>query len=137
MKIAIVGTSKLLTPDQLFGTVNTIAEILGSNLSATIISGGALGVDTLVEQQCKLFNRECKVYRPENAEWGDLDTTLGYKARNMQIAEECDKLYCITVPMRKHRCYHCDSDTHEKTGGCWTAKQVGLRCKVWERIIIG
>jgi hypothetical protein len=65
-----------------------------------------------------------------------------YKARNIKIAERCSKAICITVktlpPDFRARapdgrlldgpggweffCYHCNTDQHIKSGGCWTVK---------------
>lgn len=56
-------------------------------------------------------------------------TWEGYKARNIQIAEWSDLVICITVDTLppgfkeggwERFCYHCKTDKHIKSGGCWT-----------------
>jgi hypothetical protein len=53
----------------------------------------------------------------------------GYKARNLDIARS--HIVFNIVPddypqdyngMRFNKCYHCNTNTHIKSGGCWTAK---------------
>jgi len=53
-----------------------------------------------------------------------------YKERNIQIATACETCVCITVrqlpstysDLTFDRCYHCQTDAHVKSGGCWTMK---------------
>lgn len=53
-----------------------------------------------------------------------------YKERNIKIAELSSRVICITVRhlpgdydgMRFKYCYHCHTDGHVKSGGCWTTK---------------
>jgi len=65
-------------------------------------------------------------------------TKMGYRSRNIKIAEACDVLYCIVpkvmvgfnvVPYnRKCYCTHCGEWGHPNNGGCWTmkyAKKIG------------
>ena len=52
----------------------------------------------------------------------------GYKPRNIEIAENSDEIYCITLTqlpesykgMKFGNCYHCHTTSHIKSGGCWT-----------------
>lgn len=68
----------------------------------------------------------------------------GYKQRNLQIAEKCDKLICITISayptnykgMRFNFCYHCKTNAHIKSGGCWTMKQAEKLGKQTQLIVI-
>jgi len=52
---------------------------------------------------------------------------VGTKAnltRNLEIANECDKLFCISIPVHDKKCYHHNpSQDHEKTAGCWTLRK--------------
>lgn len=53
-----------------------------------------------------------------------------YRERNILIAEFSARVVCITVKhlpgdytgMRFRYCYHCNTDGHVKSGGCWTTK---------------
>lgn len=87
----------------------------------------------------------------------------GYKQRNLQIANKCDMLICITVKeypphysgMRFEKkwsgdisnqeyymhpapvCYHCHTIGHHvKSGGCWTMKQADKLGKQTQLIVI-
>jgi hypothetical protein len=55
----------------------------------------------------------------------------GYKKRNIKIAEISNRVACITVATLppgfkeggwERYCYHCGTDSHIKSGGCWTVK---------------
>jgi hypothetical protein len=55
----------------------------------------------------------------------------GYQERNLLIAHRCTHAVCITLArlpesytgMRFKLCYHCGTDEHVKSGGCWTVKK--------------
>lgn len=58
-------------------------------------------------------------------------TWNSFKRRNIEIAELSDRVVCITVATLppgfkeggwERYCYHCKTDTHIKSGGCWTVK---------------
>ena len=68
----------------------------------------------------------------------------GYKDRNLEIADRSDAVVSLvvrTVPrgytgMRFSECYHCGTNEHVKSGGCWTAKQARLKGKAgWTEVI--
>ena len=83
------------------------------------------GVDILTEEIGESLGLEPFIYPPMSRNW-----IGGYKDRNTQIASVSNEVHCITVSelpstykgMRFDRCYHCDEDTHVKSGGCWTVK---------------
>lgn len=68
----------------------------------------------------------------------------GYKQRNIQIAEAADVVLCITLKrlpesysgMTFKLCYHCGTDDHVKSGGCWTMKYAQKIGKRGELIVI-
>lgn len=76
----------------------------------------------------KTPNREMIIYPPKTRDW-----LTGYKPRNLLIANKSDIVHCIVVKeypsgysgMRFDCCYHCGTNDHVKSGGCWTA----LKCK--------
>lgn len=87
------------------------------------------GIDTWTEEE---FSRQLThtpnlrgyFYPPKELNWEN-----GYKPRNIQIAEKSDEVHVITVDilpqdytgMRFDYCYHCKTNEHVKSGGCWTA----------------
>jgi len=125
MKIAIVGASKLTENEE-----RDAQQFCGSMMNhwmrdykdeLIIISGGAEGIDTIAVECAKQLGIPTTVYLPATNNWE------GYKARNIQIAEACDRLYCLPANVRDTECYHCGNqfklNPHQKSGGCWTAKK--------------
>lgn len=82
-KVAIVG-SRNLTDYQFFKeSINTLFKI---NNFKTIISGGAVGTDSLARQYSIENNIELIEYKPD---WGTYGKRAGY-IRNETIINECD-----------------------------------------------
>lgn len=83
------------------------------------------GIDILTEEIGEELNLEPFIYPPPTKSW-----ETGYKPRNIQIVNASTEVHCITVKelpsdykgMRFKHCYHCDTNEHIKSGGCWTAK---------------
>jgi len=121
MKIAIVGSSHL-TKEEEIKTRRYCEEIFSKkrelDKELVLISGGANGVDSIAENVAGDYAIRTEIYKPEKQE------TDYYRERNEKIAEACDVLYSITLPVKKTECYHCEKMTprHERTGGCWTGK---------------
>ena len=116
--IAIVGTTVSLTDDEKLNMKKKITSILLKPYppNTVIISGGAKGVDTIALEIAKDMGFETQQYKPEKEKW------KYYKKRNLQIAKDCDELYCFSVSVKKVKCYHHNPpQNHEKTAGCWTA----------------
>lgn len=82
------------------------------------------GIDAWAIEEAKNWGLPTQEFPPKDRHW---DT--GYKPRNMQIAQASDMVVCIVVKelppgyvgMRFKLCYHCKTDSHIKSGGCWTA----------------
>ena len=124
LKVAIVGTTVNLSENEERVMRQEIELVLKKYpLDAIIISGGAKGVDTTALEVAKGLGFQIQEYKPEKEEW------KYYKKRNLQIANDCDELYCFSVSVRKVKCYHHNPpQKHEKTAGCWTsnnAKKMG------------
>jgi hypothetical protein len=72
--------------------------------NTTFISGGCPkgGVDIWAEEIADIFAIPKQIFKPEVERWDDMwnDTNdvkfIGYKSRNIQIAEACDILYCLS-----------------------------------------
>ncbi len=122
MKIAIVGASRLTETEEMDArknsglVLNQLIKEYGVD-DITLISGGAKGVDTEAEDVAKQLGIKTIIHRPLENKWEN-----GYKPRNIKIAQECDILYCFPTKLKTVECYHCKTDEHEVTGGCWTMK---------------
>ncbi len=87
MKLAIVG-SRNITSEQKRQVYNIIIGLSGLYDDFSLVSGGAVGVDSVAGEVA--FSRNCKltVFLPD---WGKYGKSAGY-IRNKQIVDECDKL---------------------------------------------
>lgn len=85
------------------------------------------GIDIWAEEEAAKAGIPYLVYPPRTLAWD------GYKRRNLQIAAKSDVVHCIVVTeypegydgMRFDLCYHCGTNEHIKSGGCWTAHRAG------------
>ncbi len=135
MKIAIVGSSRLDEHER-FLAREFISKILdNAQPHDEIITGDALGVDELVRS----FASEVNCMTVVNAKDKQWEGNNGYKHRNMEIARLADLVYSIaTKKIKDKRCYHCDEQNHDRTGGCWTRRFAKDKLgKQGEVIIIG
>ncbi len=133
MKLAIVGTSIDLSENEDRDIRQTIALILKDYdpLETTIVSGGAKGVDTIAHEIALPLGFAVKPILPVGIGWNF------NKARNIEIAEECDELICISVPVHTEKCYHhVEPQNHEKTAGCWTLRKVKEMNKPQQLVVI-
>ena len=117
-KIAIVGTSKLIEGYETKFTTSIVCNELFREPGISIITGDADGVDSIA-RHTKSPDSSLDVIMAPAKQWENKEGKVGYKIRNMKIAEKCDELICITTRTRREKCYHCNLD-HERTGGCWT-----------------
>lgn len=116
-QIAIVGTSIDLTKEEDTDVRKLISDILDKYIpiSSTVITGGAKGVDSIAEEIALLNGFAVKPIFPLGQGWEF------NKKRNIEIAQECEELFCITVPVHTMKCYHHETqENHQKTAGCWT-----------------
>ena len=136
--IGIVGSSKAQPLPLSNGVVNAVHNILDryNPKDTTIVSGGADGVDIIAVGVAKLHGYNVIEYKPKGYGW------VYYRERNLLIANKCDKVYSIALPIDFRRvisngikCYHCAKigrdDNHYKTAGCWTDNQ----CKEHEVLV--
>lgn len=128
MKIAFVGTSKL--PEKLESKVVQVVGLFVNGNEDIIISGGAKGVDTVVERFADYAEIPKLIFKPEIELWEG-----GYKQRNLKIVEECEMLVNIVVNSKNY-CYHHGTNDHDRSGGCWTALMAKKEGKFSQTIIL-
>ncbi len=125
MKIAIVGSSHLSETEEMDAR-KICGYVLNKALEdrdniPILVSGGAKGVDSIAEDIANQLKIKTIIHKPLENNWEN-----GYKPRNMQIAQECNVLYCLPTGIKTTPCYHCGDVAfcpHEVTGGCWTMKE--------------
>ena len=111
MNIAIVGSSQLSDQQAksarhlISRIVHSITEESSYSWFPKLISGAAVGVDSIAEGECDRAGWGSEIFPPANLRW----EPNGFKDRNLKIAEACDVLYCIRAK---------DSKTY---GSGWTA----------------
>ena len=99
------------------------------------------GIDIWAEEIANELNITTDIKRPKQNRW---DAEYGYKARNIDIAETSNEVHVIVVDdyplnykgMLFNECYHCHSNKHVKSGGCWTgryAEKIGKHA-IWHII---
>lgn len=130
MKVGIVGhEGSKFTPETEERARRIIRLLLrGATL---MVSGGCHlgGIDIWAEEEATAVGVPTLIFKPAKLQWEG-----GYKQRNLKIAENSDIVHCIVVRqlppsysgMRFTYCYHCKTNDHVKSGGCWTA----LRCPI-------
>lgn len=125
MNIGIVGSEAFkFTPESEAKARSLIRGLLSEG--DRIISGGCHlgGIDIWAKEEGKKLGLEVFEFLPATLEWKN------YAARNRRIANNSQRIYCITVSayppgykgMQFATCYHCKTDKHVKSGGCWTVK---------------
>lgn len=132
--VAIVGTSHNMTENEERDVRQTVAFILKDYkpTETTIVTGGAKGVDTIAQEIALSNGFAVKPIFPMGVGWEY------NRARNIEIAKECDELFCITIPYYKDtdrkKCYHHTPNAdHHKTAGCFTmnkALEMKKLCKL-------
>lgn len=126
MKIGIVGSeAEKFTPHTEELARGIIRSLIVS--ASAVISGKCHlgGVDIYAAEEARKMGIPVFEFAPTVRSWSG-----GYMQRNIKIARASDKVVCITLRtlpaeytgMRFSRCYHCNTDTHVKSGGCWTVK---------------
>jgi hypothetical protein len=142
--VAIVGCEEAkFTPRTKAAAYSTIAWIFQETGATRVVSGDCPlgGVDKYAVEIARASGLEVIEHAPKVHRWGGPD---GFMARNLLIANDGDVGYCLTLAQypdsypyeRFDRCYHCGVNTHVKSGGCWTIKQMRKLGKPGEIIIL-
>lgn len=141
MKIGIVGNEKIkFTTEGWLGARYVIRQLLSKPGVTEVVSGDCHlgGVDKWAVEVGAELGLITKEFPPKAYSWEH------YKARNIQIAEYSDEVYCIAVDklppgfngMTFPLCYHCGRKDHVKSGGCWTVKRALKLGKPGRTIIV-
>jgi len=132
MKVGIVGSeAKKFIKETEAAAKGIIREILTQPNVTAVVSGRCHlgGIDIWAAEIGHELGLQVIEFPARCYNW-----SMGYRPRNIQIAEESDIIYCITLKklpehyagMRFPRCYHCPpppaSPEHVKSGGCWTMR---------------
>lgn len=132
-KVAIIGheAAKFSDAAKLSAHV-LIARILAGTPEPHLISGGCHlgGIDIWAEEAADRSGTPKTIFKPHARRW-DPPGQIGYKQRNLQIAEACHEIHVIVVDdfpegykgRRWKYCYHCKREGHVKSGACWTANE--------------
>jgi hypothetical protein len=135
MIIGIVGSEEAkfspvgkLGAQKLIGELLTTPKLTYDHVISKVVSGGCHlgGIDKWAIEIAKELGLPTQEFLPKTRSWEE-----GYKPRNLQIANTSDFVFCITVDvlpptfvgMCFDYCYHCKTNGHIKSGGCWTLKK--------------
>lgn len=128
MKLGIVGSEggkfTLETKDKARAA---IIRLIKDNDVKTVVSGACHlgGIDVWAVEIAYAFGLLVVECPPQFKTW------QSFKRRNIEIATIADEVKCITVAELppgfkeggwERYCYHCKTDGHIKSGGCWTVK---------------
>lgn len=134
MVIGIVGhEAKKFTEATERKAREAIRALLRENKPTLVVSGDCPlgGIDKWAIEEATKLGFATREFPPEVHSWEPISPgAIGFKRRNEQIAEASDLVVCVVVKAlpqtysgrRFQFCYHCLTDTHVKSGGCWTRK---------------
>ena len=89
IRLAIVGSTSL---DGNEAAVRAIAEVLDRYKPDAVVSGGAVGIDSMAAQLARARGIPVTEHLPRVPRWGD-----GFKPRNLLIAHDCTHLVRIVA----------------------------------------
>lgn len=94
MTLAIVGSCSLAGNTE---AAQIIVRLFDEYQPTRFVSGGAVGIDTMAEAEAKRRGIKCRIFRPDVKQWEPPSGAYGFKARNIDIAETCDRLVRIVA----------------------------------------
>ena len=93
VRIGIVGSRSITPSEYVFSVLDFyLARLLEEN-EVVIISGGAVGIDSLGAQWAELKGLKTEIYLPDYKQYGKSATFI----RNQQIIDNSDYLIAITT----------------------------------------
>lgn len=128
--VGIVGSGEdKFTPIGKKRATSEIEDIIRIYPNAVIVSGHSplRGIDVWAEEIGLKYKRKLDIKAPRQQSW---DGEYGYKNRNIDIAKS-DIVFIIVADKYPEgykgrlfkECYHCHTNLHIKSGGCWTGKK--------------
>lgn len=142
MRLGIVGSEGAkFTAQTRERARREIRKLLRLYKPSEVVSGACHlgGIDIWAAEEAKAAGIKVVEYPPAKRCW-----IGGYRERNLQIVRRSHAVICITLKelpktyqgMRFNVCYHCGTDDHVKSGGCWTTKQARKVGKEGRTIVI-
>lgn len=128
--LGIVGSEAAkFTPETEVKAREVIRSLIEKYDAVRVVSGVCPlgGIDIWAISEAVSLGRGILEFPP----YRNRNTWNYFKARNIQIAEASTRVVCITVKTLppgfreggwERYCYHCKTDSHIKSGGCWTVK---------------
>lgn len=115
--LAIVGSCTFVTPGAIDLAAGIILGVFGRRRPDAVVSGGAVGIDSLGVDLAEAAGIETIVHPPKVRQWAGLG---GFRDRNLLIAFDCTRLLRIYCHATK------------SYGSGWTADQAEKQGKtVW------
>lgn len=93
VKIAVVGSRSITDEDYVFSVLDFYLSRLLKENECVIVSGGAVGIDSLGAQWAGLRKLKTEIYLPNYKQYGKSATFL----RNQTIVDNADYLIAITT----------------------------------------
>jgi len=93
IKIAVVGSRSITDVDYVFSVLDFYLSRLLKENECIIVSGGAIGVDSLATKFAELRKLKTEIYLPDYKQHGKSATFI----RNQQIVDNSDYLIAITT----------------------------------------
>ena len=91
VKIGIVGSRSITSSEYVFSVLD-LSRLLEEN-EVVVVSGGAVGIDSLGAQWAELRKLKTEIYLPDYKQYGKSATFI----RNQQIIDNSDYLIAITT----------------------------------------
>ena len=93
VKIGIVGSRSITSSEYVFSVLDFYLSRLLEENEVVIVSGSAIGIDSLGAQWAELRKLKTEIYLPDYKQYGKSATFI----RNQQIIDNSDYLIAITT----------------------------------------
>lgn len=89
--LAIVGSTEFVNPLAMGIASYIISAELNKRMPDKVVSGGAMGIDSLAVEIARGYGIECEEFLPAERNW-----ERGFKPRNLKIAHACTRAIRIS-----------------------------------------
>lgn len=93
VRVGIVGSRSITSSEYVFSVLDFYLSRLLEENEVVIVSGGAIGIDSLGAQWAELRKLKTEIYLPDYKQYGKSATFI----RNQQIIDNSDYLIAITT----------------------------------------